>query len=71
LQDLPTIFENYLNNNVYDSLLSCGDYEYNQSFDIIKNNDHKQTIQLGRTWNIFCCRNHFNLGCTIRFKFTL
>jgi len=71
LQDLPSNIANYLNYNVDDSLLICGDYGQNQNIDILKKFNNNQTIQLGPMWNKFCRRNRFYPGCYIRFKFPI
>ena len=47
LQDLPSNIANYLNYNVYDNLLICGDYGQNQNIDILKKFNNNQIIQLG------------------------
>lgn len=71
MQQLTNDFALFLQNNVCDSLILCGDNGDNQSFNIFFNHDSNITTRLGPLWNKFCGRNLFQPGGRIRFKFTI
>jgi hypothetical protein len=71
LQKLQQDFAKYLQHNVCDSVILCGDNGEYQHFNIImENHDGKQTTKLGPLWNTFCQMNQFRASYTIRFKFS-
>jgi len=69
LQKLPSDFGQYLQHNICENLILCGDNGDHQVFNIIFNTNGDLTTKIGPKWNKFCRNNQFQIGSTIRFKF--
>ena len=66
MQILPLEFGQYLEHNICQTLMLCGDNGDHQLFNIISNNDGhsstNSTAKIGPKWNKFCRINQFQTG---------